>query len=36
MADRRTGWRPSPRQRKVTPLVHILSGIGWLGADICS
>lgn len=34
MADRRPGWRLSPRQRKVTLLVHIVSGIGWMGADI--
>jgi len=32
--ERNTGWRLSPRQRKVTLLVHILSGIGWMGADI--
>lgn len=34
MADRVPGWRLSPRQRKVTLLVHIVSGIGWMGADI--
>lgn len=34
MADRGTGWRLSPRLRKVTLLAHILSGIGWMGADI--
>lgn len=34
MADRRSGWRLSPRLRKVTLLTHILSGIGWMGADV--
>ncbi len=34
MADRRASWRLSPRFRKVTLLAHILSGIGWMGADI--
>jgi len=34
MTDRRIGWRLSPRQRKLTLLVHIVSGIGWMGADI--
>jgi hypothetical protein len=32
--ERRTGWRLSPRQRKVTLLAHLLSGIGWMGADV--
>lgn len=34
MATRRTGWRLSPRQRKATLLLHIIAGIGWMGADI--
>lgn len=34
MQDRHTGWRLSPSQRKTTLLLHIISGIGWMGADI--
>lgn len=34
MADRHTGWRLSPRLRKVTLLVHIVSGVGWMGLDV--
>lgn len=34
MVDRPAGWRLSPRLRKVALLAHILSGIGWMGADI--
>lgn len=30
----RTGWRLSPNQRKATMLLHIVCGIGWMGADI--
>ncbi len=33
-ADRRTGWRLSPRLRKATMVLHIMCGIGWIGADI--
>lgn len=34
MAERNTGWRLSPNQRKATLLLHIICGIGWMGADI--
>ena len=34
MTDRRAGWRLSPRLRKAALLLHIVSGIGWMGADI--
>lgn len=34
MESRRGGWRLSPGQRKATVLLHILCGIGWMGADI--
>lgn len=34
MAHRRTGWRLSPRLRKTTIVLHIVCGIGWMGADI--
>lgn len=33
-SHRRTGWRLSPNQRKTAILLHILSGVGWMGADI--
>lgn len=31
---RRTGWRLSPVQRKAVMLLHIVCGVGWMGADI--
>lgn len=34
MANRRTGWRLSPGLRKATLVLHIVCGIGWMGADI--
>ncbi len=34
MVNRRAGWRLSPRLRKATLVLHIVSGVGWMGADI--
>lgn len=34
MADRRTGWRLTPRLRKSIMILHIVFGVGWMGADI--
>ncbi|HYH12582.1 MAG TPA: hypothetical protein VD789_09540 [Thermomicrobiales bacterium] len=33
-ADRRTGWRLSSHLRKTTMVLHIVCGVGWMGADI--
>ena len=34
MARSRTGWRLSPGMRKATLLLHIVCGVGWMGADV--
>jgi hypothetical protein len=34
MANRRAGWRLSPGPRKATLVLHIVCGVGWMGADI--
>lgn len=34
MTDPRSGWRLSPRFRKGILLLHIVSGIGWMGLDV--
>ena len=34
MANRGAGWRLSPRLRKAVLLLHMVCGIGWMGADI--
>jgi uncharacterized membrane protein len=34
MAERRTGWRLAPRLRKLTLVLHIVSGVGWMGLDV--
>lgn len=34
MTDRPAGWRLSPRLRKATMVLHIVCGVGWMGADI--
>jgi hypothetical protein len=34
MTNRRAGWRLSPKLRKAAIVLHIVCGVGWMGADI--